>query len=255
MRKHFFLAMLLLTAAATATAQTIMKVSKTDKSTIEIPVEEVDSINFIEIPNRAIDLGLSVLWSSVNIGAEMPEDYGWYLAYGEMAEKPHYSNGFYSLKDSEGTLLPNYVISGTELDAATVLWGEGWHMPTLDEAKELMEKCTWQWEKLNNVNGMRVTGPNGNSIFLPAAGECSCTHGPNNDPSALANCNGYTPSNPLSAGVRGDYRLGELAKWENGNWGIDNNRILSIVGSAPNSGTINSTYRCTGHPIRPVKTK
>jgi hypothetical protein len=43
-------------------------------------------------------------------------------------------------------------------------------MPTADEIKELNDKCSWTWTTLNGVNGYRVTGPNGNSIFLPAAG-------------------------------------------------------------------------------------
>jgi hypothetical protein len=48
-------------------------------------------------------------------------------------------------------------------------------MPTLDEIKELRKNCTWTWSTLNGVNGYRVTGPNGNSIFLPAAGICPDT--------------------------------------------------------------------------------
>ena len=65
--------------------------------------------------------------------------------------------------DSEGNLTPQY-------DAATANWGGNWRMPTKDELNELRTKCTWTWTTQNDVNGYSVTGPNGNSIFLPAAG-------------------------------------------------------------------------------------
>lgn len=55
-------------------------------------------------------------------------------------------------------------------DVATVKWGGAWRMPTTEEQQELIDNCTWQWTTLNGVNGYCVTGPNGNSIFLPAAG-------------------------------------------------------------------------------------
>ena len=55
-------------------------------------------------------------------------------------------------------------------DVASVKWGGSWRMPTRAEQDELRNNCTWKWTTLNGVNGYRVTGPNGNSIFLPAAG-------------------------------------------------------------------------------------
>ena len=57
-----------------------------------------------------------------------------------------------------------------EDDAAYVNWGPRWRMPTLEQLQELLEKCTWQWIQKDNVNGYIVTGPNGNSIFLPTSG-------------------------------------------------------------------------------------
>ena len=59
-----------------------------------------------------------------------------------------------------------------EDDAATVNWGGAWRMPTKDEYGELRNNCTWTWAIQNGVYGRKVTGPNGNSIFLPAAGMC-----------------------------------------------------------------------------------
>jgi hypothetical protein len=65
--------------------------------------------------------------------------------------------------DADGNLAAEY-------DAATANWGSDWRMPTLDEMKELINECEWEWTSVNGVNGQLVTGPNGNSIFLPAAG-------------------------------------------------------------------------------------
>ena len=56
-----------------------------------------------------------------------------------------------------------------EYDVATSKWGEGWRMPQPSEFDELIDKCEWKWMRKNRVWGMHITGPNGNSIFLPAA--------------------------------------------------------------------------------------
>jgi hypothetical protein len=61
-------------------------------------------------------------------------------------------------------------IAATNFDAATVKMGNAWRMPTRTEAQELLNNCSWTWVIANGVNGYRVTGTNGNSIFLPAAG-------------------------------------------------------------------------------------
>ena len=130
----------------------------------------------------AVDLGLSVKWASCNVGAESPEEYGGYYAWGETEEKSNYSwetykwcNGSYDTmtkyctNSSYGTV-DNKTILDPEDDVARVKWGDGWRMPTKDEIKELVNKCSWEWTTVNGVNGQKVTGPNGNSIFLPAAG-------------------------------------------------------------------------------------
>lgn len=114
----------------------------------------------------AVDLGLSVKWANCNIGASRPEEYGDYFAWGEINTKN-------SFRDSNSLTWgkPMEDIEGNaQYDAATATLGDGWRMPTQNEMKDLMTNCTWQWTTLNNVNGCRVTGPNGNSIFLPAAG-------------------------------------------------------------------------------------
>lgn len=133
-----------------------------------------------DVSHETVDLGLSVKWASCNVGANAPEDYGDYYRWGEI-EKFNINSGEYKYfqpKEYEGgayfgpecwnDIIPN--ISGTSYDVAHVKWGGGWRMPTKDEVNELCEMCSWQWTSINGVNGYKVTGPNGNFIFLPAAG-------------------------------------------------------------------------------------
>lgn len=125
---------------------------------------------------EAVDLGLSVKWASCNVGAESPEDYGGYYAWGETKEKNDYSSSTsitYGLSTSE--LRSQGIIDSDDnltaaYDAATDNWGSSWRMPTKEEIEELCNKCSWEWTSVNGVSGQKVTGPNGNSIFLPAAG-------------------------------------------------------------------------------------
>lgn len=113
-----------------------------------------------------VDLGLSVLWATSNVGASSPSDYGDYYAWGETKTKSSYTEGN---SKTYNVVMPD--ISGEpKYDAATANWGEGWRMPTDEELVELIDKCDWQWTTQGGHNGYKVTGPNGNSIFLPAAG-------------------------------------------------------------------------------------
>ena len=114
-----------------------------------------------------VDLGLSVKWASCNVGANSPEDYGDYFAWGEVIPKKKYSEANNSYKYNPKILPPH-------ADAATVNWGGAWRMPTDEEMAELRNNCTWTWTTQNGVNGYKVTskksGYTNNSIFLPAAG-------------------------------------------------------------------------------------
>ena len=130
-----------------------------------------------------VDLGLSVKWATCNVGANSPEEYGSYYAWGETEEKSNYywdtykwCNGSsskmtkYCTSSSYGTV-DNKTVLDLEDDVAHVKWGGSWRMPTLEEQKELKNNCTWSWTTQNGVNGYKVTSKtNGNSIFLPAAG-------------------------------------------------------------------------------------
>ena len=118
-------------------------------------------------PGQMVDLGLSVKWAGWNVGASRPEEYGGYYAWGELHEKSNYIGSTYQW---DGIFIGG-TISGTQYDVARAQWGDSWRMPTLAECQELVNKCTWTWMIYNGVAGQKVTGPNGNSIFLPAAGE------------------------------------------------------------------------------------
>ena len=125
-----------------------------------------------------VDLGLSVKWATCNVGASKPEDYGGYYAWGETSTKSEYTWGnCFDCFDDSGESWSVYKIGGkTKLepysghDTARENWGGTWRMPTIKELEELNSKCTWKWTTKGGHNGYVVTGPNGNMIFLPAAG-------------------------------------------------------------------------------------
>lgn len=120
-----------------------------------------------------VDLGLSVKWATCNVGANSPEEYGDYYAWGESSTKSSYTWSNY-LADKGGTItswndcgtskdpLRYYVypyessIAATMLDVAHRLWKGEWRMPTFDEMKELLKNCYWKWT--NNYNGTRKAG-------------------------------------------------------------------------------------------------
>lgn len=125
-----------------------------------------------------VDLGLSVMWATCNIGANNPENYGSYFAWGETEEKDYYSYENYAFMKRK---TPGYYyyninngdISGSKFDAAFIKWGGDWRMPTKADFKEIEDKCSSQWISYNGVNGRLYTAPNGNSVFFPASGEKS----------------------------------------------------------------------------------
>lgn len=123
----------------------------------------------------AVDLSLpsGTKWADRNVGASKPEDYGGYYAWGETEEKEVYNWSTYIHCDgSEETCRDiGADIAGTQNDVAHVKWGGSWKMPTSDQMQELLDNCTSEWTTVNGVKGYKFTGPNGNSIFLPAAGD------------------------------------------------------------------------------------
>ena len=147
-----------------------------------------------------VDLGLpsGTLWATCNVGADSPEEYGTFFAWGETSPKSEYvwynyelahwvydtiSENFYRVVEETWykyyfmNWKDNKTFDGdhkTELDveddAAYVNWGSRWRTPTLEQLQELVEKCDWQWTTKNGVKGYIVTGRNGNSIFMPLSG-------------------------------------------------------------------------------------
>lgn len=148
-----------------------------------------------------VDLGLpsGLKWATMNVGATTPEGYGDYFAWGET--EPYYTaghaydtpcsnwktgktgynwasykwcNGSYTMTkycdQPYSSTFDNKTVLDFEDDAARQNWGGSWRMPTIEEFHELYKKCIWEWTTLNNVNGYKLTGSNGNWIFLPAAG-------------------------------------------------------------------------------------
>lgn len=121
-----------------------------------------------------IDLGLpsGTLWACCNVGAKEPEDYGGYYAWGETVTKDSYTRAnytYYNTTTKEYKFIGKD-ISGTQYDVAFVKWGSPWRMPTHKQYQELNDNCTSTWTTQNGVNGRKFTGPNGGTIFLPAAG-------------------------------------------------------------------------------------
>lgn len=162
------------------------------KDSLYIMVNKKDSISYIirprdnyRIPNASfskslytfndyeyVDLGLSVNWALWNIGSYWfsPLYHGDFFAWGETATKYDFSkdNRFAARQkiyfdDGKTVLEPDD-------DAATALWGKDWRMPTKEEFQELLDKCQWEWMKQGNPCSYKITGPNGNTIFLPAGG-------------------------------------------------------------------------------------
>ena len=144
-----------------------------------------DFLNFIE-GHEYVDLGLSVKWATCNVGAQKPEEYGDYYAWGETETKSDYSWKTYKYCKGNwtnltkcnsvrknGTVDKKSVLDPTD-DAAHANWKGSWYMPTKGELEELMTQCTWEKTTLNGVVGYKVSGKKpgytDRSIFIPAAG-------------------------------------------------------------------------------------
>lgn len=220
----FIAAAVMCLLSLSANAQTKMIIELDGGKQMELPVSSITSIKWFtnettpDTPTtpdispsgvQAVDLGLSVKWANMNVGATSMEDYGDYFAWGETVGykggKTYFDESTYKYymstkvpasTDKDGFTIPERTISGytkyvtksgaskdgydgfyddkttldPEDDAATANWGGSWRIPTKAEQDELRTKCTWEWKELNGKKGYKVTGPNGNFIFLPAAG-------------------------------------------------------------------------------------
>jgi len=136
-----------------------------------------------------VDLGLSVKWATCNVGAQSPEDYGEYYAWGETSAKTIYTLKGYRFRTSGDSYIDvefskygaddksdtfNKTVLELADDVANLEWGGNWRMPTKQEIEELSCNCDWVWTTQNGVDGVRITskveGYTDRSIFMPAAG-------------------------------------------------------------------------------------
>ena len=143
---------------------------------LEMGTEFDPELQFCQDANHphAIDLGLpsGTKWSCCNVGADTPKGYGDYYAWGEIEEKEIYDWNTYihcdGTEESCHDIGPD--IAGTQYDVAHMKWGGSWTMPSLDQIKELFATCSYKWSSINDVYGGLLTGPSGESIFIPASG-------------------------------------------------------------------------------------
>ena len=121
---------------------------------------------------KYVDLGLSVKWAICNVGADKSEEFGNKFGWGEVNTKTYHTRKDYGFYTTSGGLLKytkkdKKKILDAQNDVATKQWGTKWRMPTVEEQRELKDLCSWTLVKKNNINGYKIIGPNGNSIFLP----------------------------------------------------------------------------------------
>ena len=189
-----------------------------------------------------VDLGLpsGLLWATCNVGANSPEDYGDYFAWGETTPKDVYnwstyqyghdwnqltkycndaSSGYNGFTDNLITLLP-------EDDAATANWGSGWRMPTREEWQELYNNTTVTWTTQNGVNGCLFTAANGNSLFLPATGYIGGTT---------------------------NYSVGNVLNWSSSLYTDNQNDAIYFSYNSSYSYGNSHGYRISGQTVRPVR--
>lgn len=204
-------------------------------------------------PSGAVDLGLSVYWATSNLSASglcaNPQDYGDYYAWGEIDP---YNDGTpykffndqgitkYCPDDKTGSWGGEGAPDGKTVldaadDAAYILLGGSWRMPTYDEVSELTKKCKVEWTSEKGVYGFRFTSRvNGNSIFLPAAGYWELT-----DLYADGIMGRYWSSS-LDTGSGPSYQAGPRFAWS-----------LAFNDDSNNAAT-HRQFRSLGLSIRPV---
>lgn len=206
---------------------------------------KVEKQLWIEEEHEYVDLGLSVMWATCNIGAMQPEGYGNYFAWGETEIKTSYAWNNYKFRTSgdsynnvklskyknDGSMgaIDNRSILVSTDDIAHFEWGGNWRIPTKAELDELRTKCTWTWTTRNGVKGYKVTsnieGFTDRSIFLPATGY-------------------RNESNLKEAGVQGYYWTSSLSSKSSG-------YAWNFFFDSGNKSTT-SNMRIFGFPIRPV---
>ena len=212
--------MLVAAMLLTATNQSVAQNRQPQKSGVDVSAKkkqkqaQKEELPPLVAEEEAIDLGLSKKYRETKPKAlYKPDTYRWF-------------------QKSTGVMDIGKQISGTKLDAARVIWRGAWRLPTREECTELRDKCKWTLTTRNGVKGMLVTGPNGNSIFLPSGGYRQ---------------GDYTTI--LADQVRGEYWTGNLVRYDSGNYDKDHGFKMDFV---DNPGGLHSGYRFQGCLIRAV---
>ena len=176
---------------------------------------------------HAVDLGLPSgnLWSDVNLGANAPEDYGDYFAWGAIKPFDKYDSETYNAEVDVHNI-PKDFSGDAKFDAATSILGGKWKTPSYADISELDDNTEKEWTEINGVKGLKFTAANGNSIFIPAAGFKS------DDTVGKATFSGYLWTSNLDPGYEGV--------------GVSNIVNTGGVGGGGNYGYL-------GYSIRPVR--
>lgn len=148
MKQMLFISLMFLSATSVSAGNFVKSSENEQDSTAKVQQE------FNRIHNY-VDLGLTsgTLWATTNIGAANPQDYGWYFSWAETYPKERYDDVSYRKH-------PLYKTNQNKLDsvedAAAVIWGGRWVMPTYEQQKELLDECYWVWT--NDYNNSKVAG-------------------------------------------------------------------------------------------------
>lgn len=197
---------------------------------------------------REVDLGLpsGTVWAGWNVGASSAEQCGDYFAWGETKTKSAY-NGFNYFDLADGRNFEDFTtyyngggktsLHGSDRDVARAKWGRGWALPTREQAAELVDKCSWTWMQYNGMYGYAVTGPNGKSLFLPAAGQHYTGMDSNQkDVNAV-----------VSVGEQGWYWTADLSK--------EYSASAYVISFVQKTHEVDTEWRSTGLTARAVKWK
>lgn len=190
MRKFSFLLMASVAALCSCTEPAEPEKKDESQGPEEKPEKYVDGTTVIG-ERKAIDMGSGILWAEVNIGAGASHEYGDYFSWGEVSPKQTYTWANY--KWGDGTAIASNeeldklymtkycmfaaygdkdgksVLESSD-DAASVMWKDGWRMPTYDEIVALYNNSDWNWIRVEGIYGYEITSKvTGKSIFLPGA--------------------------------------------------------------------------------------
>lgn len=133
------------------------------KDSLSITDEENTEDDSLINGHRYVDLGLSVMWADCNIGSDNPYNHGMLCGWADITG----GKGSEDINDYPSANPPLNISGNSSYDIASCKWGKEWRLPTVREYRELLNKCEWIWVDSDDGRGYKITGPNGNSIFLP----------------------------------------------------------------------------------------